>query len=106
MIKTRRYTITAGSYSSYQIIAQVEGNATPALSTLYKQFKSEYFPEFDKLSKTRYELHTGFYEHIVEGEAKLRSEFEEGMACYAFIQWLIKRHGFIELKSDAFHLEF
>jgi hypothetical protein len=100
----RIYVITTGSYSDYRIVGHVQGNKTPALSTLWKQFEAEYG------IYTRKANSGNFYFADMDRELKtrrvaidrLKSEGYEGrnfsdLAGF-FIDWLVKDHGFEEIK--------
>lgn len=110
-MKTRRYTITSGAYSDYRILAQVEGSATPALSTLEKRFRKQFnMPVHDNAIPIGYE--TGYYDSIQEVKSNLKAqgysdtelEYAVGLLGY-FIDWLIKDCGFKLLKSDEYFLD-
>ena len=100
------YVITAGSYSDYKIIAHVEGPKSPALSTLWKQFENAYgifvrdtwkpsaagiFNDMDRELRTRRDAID-----LLKSQGYQGREYTE-LAGY-FIDWLVKNHGFAEIK--------
>jgi hypothetical protein len=105
MMQKRMYVITTGSYSSYRILCHVQGNKTPALSTLWKRFETRYeifvrdtwipsaagiFNDMDRELKSQ--------KDAIE---RLKTEGYEGreysdLAGY-FVDWLVKDHNFEEI---------
>jgi len=97
----RQYTITEGSYSSYRIVAQVQGPDRPALSTLWKNFlllhghidqKTDYKSARDLL-------------RLIEQESALKdaTEYIGGDSiAERFITWLLENYKFIIIPSNEF----
>ncbi len=101
MAKKRQYTITSGIYDSYRIVTRVEGNQRPALSTLHRQFSDTYMPLINRFDRTD----NKFWELRQESREKLKADGYSTSFASAFVEWLIKCHGFTELKSDEFWVD-
>lgn len=109
----RRYTITTGSYDNFRVIAQVEGAATPALSTLHKQFVDQFYPPTLGDGSARGNAAIPSHERLLhtirsaqEAEDTLtKAGYQGWRIAEKFVDWLCKEHGFTQLKLDTFHIE-
>lgn len=100
---TKQYIITTGAYDDYEIAAVVEGAATPALSTLSKQFNSEF--EYPSLKRGEIIISGDeIWKRITTTDAANRKALASGLAgddkAQLFIDWLVKRHGFKVVSVD------
>lgn len=106
----KKYIITTGSYEDYRIINIIQGPDSPALSTLYKDFTKEFdVPEYPKsYSWSTFEVYFNSCEKATkrlqeEGYLAEESIMEDIPA--AFINWLVKHHGYqIDKSVKKFHI--
>lgn len=105
-MKKRDYTITSGWYEDYRIIAQIEGPESPALSTLWKQFKKEYgLEDAQQGMSVTMALNDALHRRAAAFK-RLRAEGYDGTDMpEIFLQWLYTNHGFQEIKSNVFHVD-
>lgn len=106
MAKTRRYIITTGAYDDYKVLAQVEGPARPALSTIYKRFQKEYgvpgYPEYDKAWAHNTMNRIGI---IWEAQKRMKKDgLEGGDLAELFLDYIQKHHGFVVIELPLFHV--
>jgi len=94
-MKRRTYILTTGSYSSYRIVAVVEGPARPALSTLRNTFNKEL--GLDVFQERQYNAAT------IEARVKAEMDADRHLAVMGytedslaenFLLWLIRNHRF------------
>jgi hypothetical protein len=106
---TRQYTITTGSYSGYRIVGRIEGPAKPALSTLSKRFREQFYRQEEPNSYT----FSPFYAGKISAKVRLEITVEQRMkdagyegwdVAELFIDWLCKDHGFKRIERDTFHV--
>lgn len=104
-MKTRRYTITTGQYDSYKIVAQIEGAAKPALSTLYKEFeliafRGEPLQKDNTAEAIRANINRTYHAH---NRLHMQGYKGDNLA-ELFIDWLVKEHGFKTTVKDEFYV--
>lgn len=98
-MKRKQYIITTGEYESYQIVAVVEGNIRPALSTLRKRFHEEnkvIFADQDEPYVTVAMLRS-------ESDAikRLQGQGYQGVTlAEIFVEWIQKEHGFTVVPTN------
>lgn len=103
-MKQRVYVITSGNYSNYTIVAIVRGNATPALSTLYKRFKAEYgLTDKPKLPNSIVEL--AEYQKWFDQRHTVLSKAGHLSAVELFVAWLMTAHDFVKDEAQEFFVE-
>jgi hypothetical protein len=105
-MKTRRYTVTCGEYEGFHVLAQIEGPATPALSTLEKRFR-KLFSVPSPINAEDYTDSSFIAENSARDALKaegLEAFQHEGIRGY-FIAWLVRDCGFSVLKDDQYFLD-
>lgn len=111
-MKARQYTITAGEYDSFRIVAIVEGSARPALSTLYKQFRSIALNGLSEPIKGDKDPYISA--QYLRDKLRVRFAMEKHMnnLGYAgenlaaiFVTWLCDEHEFTIVKSNQFFVD-
>lgn len=101
-MRTRQHIITTGAYANYEIVAVVEGDVKPALSTLAKQFNKEFnYPPSLTLKTISGETisnrtHAMSHANIAARKAGLSGNNKAEI----FVQWLIQRHGYVIVKHS------
>lgn len=105
-MKTRMYLVSYYDDNHTEVVAVVEGPATPALSTLQKRFAEAY--KFALTSPSIQSL--GWYEQFVAYQNDLREArtalakdklldaskagYDGGSIADAFVKWIVEHHGF------------
>lgn len=98
----KQYTITTGDYSSFRIVARIEGEAKPALSTLKKEFDAMFgFPPPPRKSFTSGNDIAAFIGDKSDAVTRARKSGLEGDdRAELFIDWLVRNHAYVVLKDD------
>ena len=90
---TKRYTITAGTYDDYAIVAVVIGPDRPSLSTLKKQFDTAYgVPERESFA-----FPYPFFKARSLAQQRMHDDGLTGLyIATCFVEWLVREHQFVE----------
>lgn len=98
----KQYTITTGEYSSFRIVARIEGESSPALSTLKKDFDARFgFPQPPRKPFTSVDLIAAFIGDKSSAERRARQSGLEGDGrAELFIDWLVRYHSYVVLKDN------
>ena len=104
-MKTRVYCITTGQYSSYRVVAHVEGPATPVLSTLLERFRAEYGVVSYAEPAISFQVMSERIERGTAAQSRLREAGYDGdTSAEQFVSWLKRHHGFVDAKVTMEHV--
>lgn len=97
----KQYTITTGSYDNFRIVARIEGEAKPALSTLKKEFDTQFrFPAPPRKTFASASDIVTFIGDKLDAEHRARNSGLEGNGrAELFIDWLVRNHGYTALED-------
>lgn len=97
----KQYTITTGNYDGFHIVARIKGEASPALSTLKKEFDEQFgFPPPPREPLTGAAI-SAFIWGKQNAENRARKSGLEGEdRAELFIDWLVRYHSYVVLKDN------
>lgn len=98
----KQYTITTGDYEDFHIVARIEGESKPALSTLKKEFDAMFgFPPPPRKPLSDSTAISAFVWGKSDAVTRARKSGLEGEdRAELFIDWLVRNHAYVVLKDD------